>query len=50
LERDRFKELRWWSLTELADAEAEFAPRNLAELLAVLLRDGSPVAPIVVGV
>ncbi|HEX7590874.1 MAG TPA: NUDIX domain-containing protein [Candidatus Limnocylindrales bacterium] len=50
LEQSRFKELRWWSHAELAAAEAELAPRSLAELLAGLLRDGPPVAPIAVGI
>jgi 8-oxo-dGTP pyrophosphatase MutT (NUDIX family) len=43
-------ELRWWTLDEL-DASAEvFAPRRLAALLRVLLRDGPTDPPVDSGV
>lgn len=42
---------RWWALGELARADEDvFAPRRFPELLAALLRDGPPPAPIDVGV
>ena len=43
--------LRWWTLDELdAATDVDFAPRRLPALLRELLRDGSPVEPIDVGV
>lgn len=43
-------ELRWWSLTELDEADATFAPRRLPELLRDLVANGAPLAPIDAGV
>jgi hypothetical protein len=42
--------MRWWTREELAASEALFAPRRLPELVAALLRDGPPEAPVDVGV
>lgn len=42
--------IRWWSIEELDRSEELFAPRRLAELLRILLRDGAPTDPIDVGV
>ena len=39
--------LRWWTLEEIATADAVFAPRNLGSLLASLVRDGVPDEPVV---
>jgi ADP-ribose pyrophosphatase YjhB (NUDIX family) len=43
-------ELRWWARHELETAEETFAPRRLAELVRLLLRDGPPAEPIDAGV
>jgi 8-oxo-dGTP pyrophosphatase MutT (NUDIX family) len=50
VERDRFQELRWWSLDELASTPDELSPRDLPDLVRQLLRDGPPPAPVAVGV
>jgi 8-oxo-dGTP diphosphatase len=50
---ERVHELRWWTAGELAAAGRDgvmFAPRRLPDLVATLLRDGPPGAPIDVGV
>ena len=50
---ERVHELRWWTAVELAAAGGDgvvFAPRRLPDLVAALLRDGAPGAPIDVGV
>ncbi|MHB1244473.1 MAG: NUDIX hydrolase [Gaiellaceae bacterium] len=41
---------RWWTQEELAASDELFAPRRLPELIAELLRDGPPAAPVDVGV
>jgi 8-oxo-dGTP diphosphatase len=40
--------LRWWAPAEIAGYQGTdlFGPRNLAELLTVLLQDGPPAAPL----
>jgi putative hydrolase of the HAD superfamily len=50
VERDRLRELRWWTLDELAQTTAELSPRDLPGLISQLLRDGPPSGPISVGV
>jgi 8-oxo-dGTP pyrophosphatase MutT (NUDIX family) len=53
LAAERVHELRWWTAPELARAERDgvrFAPRRLPELVATLVREGAPAAPIDVGV
>jgi 8-oxo-dGTP diphosphatase len=54
LRAERLHELRWWTPQEVATAEGDeskvFAPRRLPELLADLLANGPPPAPIDVGV
>lgn len=40
---------RWWTAAELAVSTERFAPRDLAHLLAGLLRDGPPPVPVEVG-
>ena len=47
---DRLRELRWWTLDELAQTTAELSPRDLPGLISQLLRDGPPSGPISVGV
>ena len=43
-------EVRWWTADELAAAaDTVFAPRALPRLLADLLRDGPPAAPLLLG-
>jgi TDG/mug DNA glycosylase family protein len=41
---------RWWTIEELAAADAVFAPRRLPDLLGELLHDGPPAEPIDVGI
>jgi 8-oxo-dGTP pyrophosphatase MutT (NUDIX family) len=41
---------RWWSATEIARSDDEFAPRRLAELLPPLLEGANPDSPIDSGV
>jgi hypothetical protein len=41
---------RWWTLPQLAASDALFWPRRLPALVAGLLADGPPGAPIDVGV
>ena len=43
-------EVRWWTPDELARADSIFAPRRMPELLAALIRDGAPPAPIDAGI
>jgi 8-oxo-dGTP pyrophosphatase MutT (NUDIX family) len=43
-------ELRWWTLGELAESGANFAPRRIVRFLRQLLEEGPPPAPIDVGV
>jgi 8-oxo-dGTP diphosphatase len=38
--------IRWWTLNELEESDAPFAPGRLPELLASLLDDGPPRVPI----
>ena len=45
-ERDRFRELRWWSIDEIAASRETFIPRTLAVLLSPLLDGPWPEAPI----
>jgi 8-oxo-dGTP pyrophosphatase MutT (NUDIX family) len=50
---ERVHELRWWTAAELLAAGRDgvrFAPRRLPELVAALVREGPPPAPIDVGV
>jgi 8-oxo-dGTP diphosphatase len=50
---ERVHELRWWTVRELTAAGVDgvlFAPRRLPELVATLVREGPPTAPIDVGV
>jgi hypothetical protein len=42
-------ELRWWTVEELGSSGVVFAPASLPELVAALLLEGAPAAPIVVG-
>ena len=49
---ERVHELRWWSAAELLAAGRDgvvFAPRRLPDLVAALVREGPPAAPIDVG-
>ncbi len=48
-ERAELTAARWWSVTELAVATEELAPRDLAARLAALLEKGPPPTPIRVG-
>jgi 8-oxo-dGTP diphosphatase len=43
-------ELRWWTIDEIAASDAHFVPKELHTLLATLLRDGPPNAPIDISV
>jgi 8-oxo-dGTP diphosphatase len=43
-------ELRWWTLGELAESDANFAPRRIVRFLRQLLEEGPPATPIDVGV
>jgi 8-oxo-dGTP diphosphatase len=43
-------ELRWWTIDDIAASDAHFVPKELHTLLATLLRDGPPNAPIDVSV
>jgi 8-oxo-dGTP diphosphatase len=43
-------ELRWWTLGELAESGANFAPRRIVRFLRQLLEEGPPATPIDVGV
>jgi 8-oxo-dGTP pyrophosphatase MutT (NUDIX family) len=43
-------ELRWWTLAELVDSDANFAPTRIVRFLRQLLEEGPPEAPIDVGV
>jgi ADP-ribose pyrophosphatase YjhB (NUDIX family) len=47
-ERGRFRELRWWSIAEIAGSRETFIPRTLAVLLAALLDGPWPAEPIVI--
>ena len=47
-ERKVFRELRWWSIDEIADSRETFIPRSLAELLSPLLSGPWPAEPIVI--
>ncbi|MEX2211952.1 MAG: NUDIX domain-containing protein [Gaiellaceae bacterium] len=50
LTEENVVEVRWWTLAELLATDAQFAPRRLPELVAELLADGPPPAPLDVGV
>ena len=54
LRAERLHELRWWTVAELLAAGGDdgllFAPRRLPALVAALVREGPPAAPIDVGV
>jgi 8-oxo-dGTP diphosphatase len=45
LNAEHVMELRWWTVAELAAATTRFAPHELAELAATVLRDGAPGQP-----
>lgn len=47
-ERDSFRELRWWSIDEIAGSRETFIPRTLAKLLSPLLSGPWPAEPIVI--
>jgi ADP-ribose pyrophosphatase YjhB (NUDIX family) len=47
-ERRMFRELRWWSIDEIAASREAFIPRTLAMLLAALLEGPWPAEPIVI--
>lgn len=47
-ERDRFRELRWWSIDEIANSRETFIPRTLAVLLSALLAGPWPAQPITI--
>jgi 8-oxo-dGTP diphosphatase len=50
---ERVHELRWWTVAELLAADRDgvrFAPRRLPALVAALVREGAPAAPLAVGV
>ena len=52
LRAERVHELRWWTPAELASAGLDgvtFAPRRLPDLVAALVREGPPTAPIDLG-
>jgi ADP-ribose pyrophosphatase YjhB (NUDIX family) len=50
LRRELVTAIRWWTLAEMeAEQAARFAPLDLPERLAVLLRDGPPDEPALVG-
>jgi 8-oxo-dGTP pyrophosphatase MutT (NUDIX family) len=50
LNREYVFGIRWWTVAELEEADATFAPRRLPELLRELLLDGPPTEPIDAGV
>jgi len=50
LNREYMFGIRWWTVAELEEADATFAPRRLPELLRELLLDGPPTEPIDAGV
>ena len=47
-ERDNFRELRWWSIGEIAASREAFIPRTLAVLLAALLPVPWPNDPVLI--
>jgi 8-oxo-dGTP diphosphatase len=47
-ERAMFRELRWWSIDEIAGSRETFIPRTLAVLLSALLDGPWPVEPIMI--
>jgi 8-oxo-dGTP pyrophosphatase MutT (NUDIX family) len=47
-ERDMFRELRWWSIAEIAASNETFIPRTLAVLLSTLLVGPWPAEPRVI--
>lgn len=44
------EDIRWWTVEQLASADAEFSPRQLPALVRGLLHDGPPADPVDVGV
>jgi hypothetical protein len=46
LAAEHVREIRWWSTDELASTRAAFSPRGLPRLLAELLDNPVPSAPI----
>lgn len=44
--REWLREFCWWQASEILDSNDFFAPRQVGELLASLLRDGVPATPI----
>ncbi len=46
VETSMLRGMRWWTADEIARADALFAPRRLGALLAELLHQGYPAAPI----
>jgi len=45
-ERARFLGFRWWGLEELRTSSARFVPRELGRLVAELVAEGAPAAPL----
>jgi 8-oxo-dGTP pyrophosphatase MutT (NUDIX family) len=45
LEIEGVRDVRWWTVDEIASSRETFAPRRLAALLRDLLRDGAPTQP-----
>lgn len=50
IERQLFREFRWWSLDDIHASRETFVPRDMGRLLAELIRCGCPAVPIEVGV
>jgi 8-oxo-dGTP pyrophosphatase MutT (NUDIX family) len=50
LREEGMSAVRWWTLDELADSDATFAPQRLPELVRELVRHGPPAEPVDVGV
>jgi 8-oxo-dGTP pyrophosphatase MutT (NUDIX family) len=50
LERATIATHRWWTLDELAASTERLVPADLADRVRALLRDGPPVAPVVLGI
>ena len=50
IEKEFFREVRWWTPEELRDTHEDVAPRDLPRLVAQLLSDGPPAEPLEVGV
>jgi 8-oxo-dGTP pyrophosphatase MutT (NUDIX family) len=48
-ENQYFGGFKWWTIRELQDSNEDFAPREIASHLKVILENGLPVSPIDVG-